>query len=103
AGDLDACEKYLDMAVELIENSNELDKQSSIYGDVLLVKVLVLAEQNKLAEAVELYSHAINVVEMHRGMAHPRVHEVLQLFQPLETASMDRADIEQLRQAVFNV
>jgi len=102
AGDLDACVKYLDKAVELIENSDELDKQSSIYGDVLLVKVLVLAEQNKLAEAVELYSHAINVVEMHRGISHPRVHEVLKLFQPLETGNIDRANVDLIREAVCN-
>jgi len=102
AGKLDECDKYLTRAIELIESSPQLDKQSSIYGDVLLVKVLVLAEQNKLAEAAQLYAHAINLVEMKRGISHPRVHEVLELFHPLETGSIEQANIEQIRQAVCN-
>ncbi len=83
-GKLNECEKYLDDALDLIEGSPELGKQCSIYGDVLLVKVILLAEQNRLAEALELYPHAMQIVEINRGIAHPRVQEVLSLFQDFQ-------------------
>lgn len=101
AGELDECEKYLNKAIEFIELSSELNKHCSIYGDVLLVKVLMLAEQGRLAEAAELYSQAINVVEMNRGISHPRVHEVLELFQPFESGNIDTGHVDVVRQSVY--
>jgi tetratricopeptide (TPR) repeat protein len=90
AGKLDECEQYLNQALELIESSPDLNKQSSIYGDTLLVKVLLLAEQGRLDEASELYPHAINIVQMNRGVSHPRVNEVLSLFEALDNGTLPR-------------
>lgn len=79
-GKLTDCENYLNLALEFIEDSPELGKFSAIYGDVLLVKVLLLAEQNRLEEAAELYPHASQIAQISRGITHPRVKEVLSLF-----------------------
>jgi tetratricopeptide (TPR) repeat protein len=80
----DECESYLDKAMEFIESSHQLGKQSSIYGDVLLVKVLLLVEQNRFEEAAELYPQALQIVETNRGIAHPRVKEVIDIFSEID-------------------
>lgn len=87
AGKVSEAERYLDQAIDFIEGSSQLGKQSMIYGDVLLVKVLLLAEQGRLDEAEEIYPHAIQIVEITRGIHHPRVTEALKVFNELENAS----------------
>lgn len=82
-GKFDECERYLNQALDFIEQSSQLGKYSSIYGDVLLVKVLLLGEQKRFDEAKELYPHALQIVESTRGIAHPRVKEVIQLFEEI--------------------
>lgn len=83
-GKVDECERYLNKAMDFIESSHQLGKQSSIYGDVLLVKVLLLIEQNRFEEAVELYPQALQIVESNRGITHPRVKEVIDIFSEID-------------------
>ncbi|HEY9788471.1 MAG TPA: tetratricopeptide repeat protein [Candidatus Obscuribacterales bacterium] len=83
AGNLADAERYLNQAIDFIEGSSQLGKHSMIYGDVLLVKVLFLAEQGRYDEAEELYPHAIQIVEMTRGIHHPRVAEALSIFKEM--------------------
>lgn len=95
SGNLAECEEYLNEAIDFIEDSSQLGKQSSIYGDVLLVKVLLLVEQNRLQEAFDLYPHAIQIVEFNRGPAHPRVQEILEIFQEFQrTANGTGKDLQ---------
>lgn len=97
SGELRECERYLDQALELIEISSQLNKQCSIYGDILLVKVLLLADQNRLKEARELYEQAVDIVEMNRGVSHPRVHEMLSIFQPLASKDDSPSAVAQIK------
>ncbi|HEY9871509.1 MAG TPA: tetratricopeptide repeat protein [Candidatus Obscuribacterales bacterium] len=60
-----------------------------IYGYVLLVKVLFLAEQGRLDEAEELYPQAMQIVAMTRGRQHPRVEEAMSIFKELESADQE--------------
>ncbi len=60
-------EHYLNQAIEFITGSSQLGKNSMIYGDVLLVKVLFLAEQRRYEEAAELYPQAMQIVSIKRG------------------------------------
>lgn len=99
-GRLDECERYLKQAIEFIEDSSELGRQSSIYGDVLLVKVLLLVEQQRLEEAVELYPHAIQVVEFNRGPDHPHLKEVLSIFQDFQKNRAKDQSIVELRESL---
>lgn len=106
AGKLDECERYLNEAIDFIERSSELNRHSSIYGDVLLVKVLLLAERGRIDEALELYPLAIQIVEINRGIKHPRVGEVLEIFDDFERSkSVDdilphiRDDLERAQQS----
>lgn len=86
AGNVAETERCLNRAIEFIEGSSELGKTSMIYGDVLLVKVLFLAEQGRLDEAAELYPQAMQIVAMTRGLQHPRVEEAMSIFRDMETA-----------------
>lgn len=80
-------EHYLNQAIDFITCSNQLGKNSMIYGDVLLVKVLFLAEQGRYEEAAELYPQAMQLVSMTRGLDHPRVEEAINIFKDLEQSS----------------
>lgn len=83
-GRSEECEQYLNKALDYIESSHQLGKQSSIYGDVLLVKVLLLLEQKRFDEASELYPQALQIVEASRGLTHPRVKEVVDIFSAID-------------------
>jgi tetratricopeptide (TPR) repeat protein len=99
-GKLDDCERYLHQAIEFIEDSSDLGRQSSIYGDALLVKVLLLVEQNRLDEAVELYPHAIQVVEFNRGPNHPHLKEVLSIFRDFQENRVKDESLIELRDSL---
>ncbi len=99
-GALDECERNLNLALETIDQSTQLDKQSSIYGDILLVKVLMLCEQGRMSEASELYDQAITIVEMNRGISHPRVREVLDLFKFLSSGTGALPDKREIKDAI---
>ena len=99
-GALDECERNLNLALETIDQSTQLDKQSSIYGDILLVKVLMLCEQGRMSEASELYDQAITIVEMKRGISHPRVREVLDLFKFLSSGTGTLPDKREIKDAI---
>jgi tetratricopeptide (TPR) repeat protein len=101
-GLLDDCQRYLNQATEFIEDSSALGRQSSIYGDVLLVKVLLLVEQNHLDKALELYPHAIQVVEFNRGPKHPHVKEVLSIFRDFQENRAGSESITELRQSLLH-
>lgn len=92
-GELKECEDYLNKAIEFIICSSMLGRQSSIYGDVLLVKVLLLAEQGDFAGAAELYPQAMQIIEINRGLAHPAVHEVMGIFGELNGHSECRQEL----------
>lgn len=80
SGNLRDCERYLDKALEIVETSSDLGKDSLIYGQVLMVKVLLLAEQNRIDEAIESYPQALQVIETHRGAYHPKVADLFEVF-----------------------
>lgn len=101
-GRLDDCERYLNQATDFIEGSSELGSQSSIYGDVLLVKVLLLVEKNQLDKAIELYPRAIQVVEFNRGPNHPHLKEVLSIFRDFQENRAGSESITQLRQSLLH-
>ncbi len=80
AGHLAECERYLDRALAVVESSTDLGKDSLIYGQVLMVKVLLLAEQDRIDEAIEFYPQALQVIETHRGAYHPKVADLFEVF-----------------------
>lgn len=85
-GDVRMAEKYVHQAIEFILSSEGLGKYSSIYGDVLLLKVFILAETGRLSEAAELYPQAIQLIDINRGSTHPRDREVHNMFASLFNA-----------------
>lgn len=89
AGNTREAERHLNKAIEFIEYSSQLGKQSMIYGDVLLVKVLFLAEQGRFEEAEELYPQAIQIIAITRGPAHPRVEEAMNIFREMQASQLD--------------
>lgn len=101
AGHYVECEKYLDQAIDFIEGSPQLGKQSSICGDVLLVKVLLLVDQNRVKEAMELYPRAIQTVEINRGRTHPHVLETLSMFKDFENNRAEQETAEELQQGLL--
>ncbi len=86
SGNINASERYLNEAIQFILASNQLGKNSTIYGDVLLVKVFLLAEQGRYEEAAELYPQAMQIVSINRGLAHPKVEEAMSIFKEMEDA-----------------
>ena len=87
SGDFAATEHYLNQSIEFITCSDQIGKQSMIYGDVLLVKVLFLAEQGRYEEAADLYPQAMQIVAMRRGLEHPRVEEAVNIFKEMENST----------------
>lgn len=88
SGNTAETERYLNKAIEFITCSQQLGKNSMIYGDVLLVKVLFLAELGRYEEAAELYPQAMQIVAMKRGPEHPRVEEAIKIFKEMENSSV---------------
>ncbi len=86
SGNIAETEHYLNKAVEFILRSDQLGKNSEIYGDVLLVKVFFLAEQGRYEEAAELYPQAMQIVAIKRGLEHPKVEEAINIFKEMEDA-----------------
>lgn len=88
SGNMAETEHYLDQAIEFITCSSQLGKNSMIYGDVLLVKVLFLAEQGRYEEATELYPQAMQIVSIKRGLEHPHVEEAIKIFKEMENSAV---------------
>lgn len=88
SGNIAKTEHYLNQAIEFIMCSSQLGKNSMIYGDVLLVKVLFLAEQRRYEEAAELYPQAMQIVSIKRGLEHPHVEEAMKIFKDMENSSV---------------
>lgn len=99
SGDFVETERCLNRAVEFIEGSNQLGKNSMIYGDVLLVKVLFLAEQGRFDEAAELYPYAMQIVALTRGVSHPRVEEAMKIFQEMDSKDTHPNDEKLMKMA----
>jgi tetratricopeptide (TPR) repeat protein len=81
AGDFKTCEKIVSEALNFIQSSSELGKHASIYGDCLMVKVMLLMELDRFQEATELFEEAKQILEISRGASHPKI---LQLIEALE-------------------
>ena len=80
SGDLVQCRNLIDSAIEFIAQSHQLGRHSLIYADCLMVKVVLLIEQNQYDEATEIYREAIQGMEITRGEAHPKTVEILELL-----------------------
>jgi len=78
SGDYQLCEKLVNEAIEFIRSSSQLGKHAVIYGDCLMVKVMLLTELNRFDEAVEIYREAKQVLEITRGVAHPKMLELME-------------------------
>jgi tetratricopeptide (TPR) repeat protein len=78
SGDYKLCEKLLDEALDFIRESSELGKHSSLYGDCLMVKVMLLTDLDRYDDAVEIYEEAKQILEISRGAAHPKMLELLE-------------------------
>ena len=78
SGDFKPCEKLVDEALEFIRESSQLGKSAAIYGDCLMVKVMLLTDTDRFDEAIEIYEDARQIVEIARGAAHPRMLELLE-------------------------
>jgi len=89
AGKILESERYLNEAIQFILGSNELGKNSTIYGDVLLVKVFLLAEQGRYEEAAEIYPQAMQIVSINRGLEHPKVEEAINIFKEMEDSQCE--------------
>lgn len=89
AGRLAESERYLNEAIQFILCSDTLGKNSTIYGDVLLVKVFLLAEQARYEEAAELYPQAMQIVSINRGLEHPKVEEAINIFKEMEDSQSE--------------
>ena len=79
AGDVKECSRLIESALLVIEDS-DLGKQSLIYGEVLVIKALLLAEEDKLEAASQVYHQALQLVQMNRGPFHPRIAEIMDFF-----------------------
>lgn len=64
------CEKLINQAIAFITQSPELGKFSAIYGDSLMVKLMMLTELDRYDEAKELYADAIKALDVSRGETH---------------------------------
>lgn len=83
AGDYSACEKLINEALDFIADSHELGKFSTIYGDSLMVKIMMLVEVNRFEEAKELYPEAIKVLDVSRGETHVKTLEFIEALSHL--------------------
>ncbi len=80
SGDLQQCEKMVNKAIAFIAESKVLGKYSTIYGDCLFVKVVLLTEQNRFDEALENYREGMHVMELTHGEMHPKIVEHLEVL-----------------------
>lgn len=79
-GDLPQSEKLINKAINFILDSKVLGKYSTIYGDSLLVKVILLTEQNRFDEALANYREGMHVMELAHGEMHPKIVEHLEVL-----------------------
>lgn len=70
SGDYANCERLINQAIDFIRSSLDLGKFCSIYGDSLMVKLMLLIELDRFDEARELYPEALKVLEVSRGETH---------------------------------
>lgn len=70
AGDLRSSEKLINEALEFIGGSPELGRFSTIYGDSLMVKLILLIEKDHFEEALEILPEALRVLDVTRGEQH---------------------------------
>lgn len=73
---------HTDRAITVLENAGN-QKQSLIYGEVLMVKTIALVELGNLEEAKALYHRAIQTIELNRGPFNPKVANILDMFSEL--------------------
>ncbi len=77
-GDYLNCEKLINEALEFIVRSEQLGRNALIYGDCLIVKIMLLTELDRYTEAIEIYPIANQILETSRGVAHPKDLEILE-------------------------
>ncbi len=85
SGDYKLCEKLVNEAIEFISTSCQLGKHSIIYGDCLMVKVMLLTELDRYDEAIEIYREAKQILDITRGVAHPKMLELLKGLAELDS------------------
>lgn len=88
---------HADRAISALENGGG-QKQSLIYGEVLMVKTIALVELGKLEEAKDLYARAIQTIELNRGPFHPKVASILDMFSELTAQTGKRVASETLHE-----
>lgn len=71
-------EKLINKAIDFIAASQELDRFAPIYGDSLMIKLMILTEQDRFDEARDIYTEAIKVLEVSRGDTHVKTLEFLE-------------------------
>jgi len=72
--------KLLDTALDICLSSRDLGKNSLAYGQTLITKVLLCVDTKNFEEAKQLYSQAVQIVEMHWGVHHPKVADLYDIF-----------------------
>lgn len=77
-GKYDECEKLINEALDFIAGSEELGRFSVIYGDSLMVKLLMLIEKDRFTEAREIFPEAIKVLDVSRGEQHIKTLEFIE-------------------------
>lgn len=87
AGDLKKSDREIDQAIQFIHDSPSLGKFSSIYGDCLMVKVMILVREDKYKDAVSLYHDASQVLACSRGDMH---FKNLNLLEDLEKLALSK-------------
>lgn len=97
SGDYKLCDKLINECLNFIRESHELGKDSALFGDCLMVKVMVLAELDKYDEAIELYQEAKQVLEFTRGLAHPRIAQMMEALAVLAQRKGLLSSAEELR------
>jgi len=83
SGDYRQCEILINEAIAFIQNSHVLGKHSLIYGDCLMVKVMLLTELDRFDEATELYREGKQLLDVSRGNAHPKMQELFEALSEL--------------------
>lgn len=83
ADNFQKAEKLINEALEFIAGSPVLGKFSSIYGDSLAVKIMILIEVNRVEEAKELFAEALKVLDVTRGETHIKTLQMIEALNHL--------------------
>lgn len=74
------CEKLVDEAIELVLDDRDMGRHCLAYGQLLIVKVLLLIDAKEFEKAKLLYEEAMQSLDLHRGTLHPRNADLSQVL-----------------------